>query len=209
MSRYRIPFLNVTGEMNLPFSMSNAAVQLPKSIHTALRAGLVRRVQVPRRIHWHIADFLLGLMIVGPLIMPFFLQASWPVLNGVGMVIHSIGQFICPQLSYSPTYGGMPFAVCYRCSAALFGLIIARGLHRPGGVMRDLGWKTRLLFLLLCVTWLTVEVQGTGLGWWPGIVPLMLVHGVIYGISVGGIVFAGLLALDHVREPAAKAIVAS
>ena len=199
--------------MNLPFSLSISAVQPPTTARKAPAARSVHhkrvvRLTVPQRLHWYIADFLLGLMIVGPLIMPFFLQASWPVLNSVGMVIHAIGQFICPQLSYSPLYGGMPFAVCYRCSAALFGLIIARGLHRPAGIMRDLGWKTRLLFLLLCLTWLTVEVQGTGLGWWPGIIPLMLLHGVIYGISVGGVVFAGLLALDRVREPAAKTTVA-
>jgi len=102
----------------------------------------------------------------------------------------------------------MSFAVCYRCSAALFGLIIARGLHRPGGAMRDLGWKTRTLWLLLCVVWLTVEVQGTGLGWWPGIVPLMLVHGIVYGISVGGVVYAALLALDRIRQPVRRSEIA-
>jgi hypothetical protein len=193
--------------MNLPSFLPLSAERPPKSVRVvpitdalSQRPSSLRLI-VSRRLHWYIADFLLGMMIVGPLIMPFFLQADSPTLNSVGALIHGIGQFICPQLSYSPTYGGMPFAVCYRCTAALFGLIIARSLHRPGGVMRDLGWKTRGLFLLLCVTWLTIEVQGTGLGWWPGIVPLMIVHGVIYGISVGGVVYAGLLALDRVRQP--------
>lgn len=193
--------------MNLP--NLPLAIFPPFSEHAADPVVLpdrLRRVRqtlrIPARLHWYIADFVLGLMIVGPLIMPFFLQASWPVMNQVGALIHGIGQFICPQLSYSPMYGGMPFAVCYRCSAALFGLIIARSLHRPEGLMRDLNWKTRLLWLALCIAWLTVEVQGTGRGWWPGILPLMLLHGVIYGISVGGVVFAGLLALDRLRDPA-------
>ncbi len=156
-------------------------------------------LSVPRRLHWHIADFILGLMIVGPLIMPFFLQSGWPPMIFFGTLIYNIGQFICPQLPYSPTYGGMPFAVCYRCTAALCGLVVARWLHRPGGAMIDLSLRTRLIVLALCLVWLTVDVQGTARGWWAGMIPLMLAHGLIYGISVGGVVYAGLLALDKRR----------
>ncbi len=154
------------------------------------------RIRLPARLHWHIADFMLGLMIVGPLIMPYFLQSGWPSMIFFGTLIYHIGAFICPQLPYSPMYGGMPFAVCYRCTAALVGLVIARSLHGADGIMRALPIRARIGMLALCLFWLTVDVQGTARGWWPGIVPLMLAHGVIYGISVGGVVFAGLMALD-------------
>lgn len=154
---------------------------------------------IPRRLHWRIADFVLGLMISGPLIMPFFLHSGWPPMEFFGRLIYNIGQFICPQLPYSPMYGGMPFAVCYRCTAALVGLTISRWLHRPGGVMVDLSLPARLILLALCLVWLTVDVQGTARGWWAGLIPLMLGHGLIYGISVGGIVYAGLMALDRRR----------
>ncbi len=156
--------------------------------------------RVPARLHWHIADFVLGLMLVGPLIMPFFLHSGWPPMIFFGNVIYQIGQFICPQLPYSASYGGMAFAVCYRCSAALVGLVIARGLHRPGGALRDLSARHRVGMLALCLIWLTIDVQGTARGWWPGIVPLMLVHGLIYGISVGGVVYAVLMLLDRPAE---------
>ncbi|GEM_PF-1026671 len=163
-------------------------------------APRVPQLALPRRLHWYLADFALGLMIVGPLIMPFFLQSGWPPMLFFGNLIHTIGVVICPQLSYSPMYDGMAFAVCYRCTAALVGLVIARSLHREGGALRDLSWRSRLAFLALCVVWLTIDVQGTARGWWPGLIPLMLAHGVIYGISVGGVVYAALMALD--RRPA-------
>ncbi|MHB8629907.1 MAG: hypothetical protein ACYDBJ_26720 [Aggregatilineales bacterium] len=176
--------------------MSFISTALHRSIpgsHPAQSVGL-------QRLHWRIADFILGLMLVGPLIMPFFLQSGWLPMIAVGRLIYGIGQAICPQLPYSPVYGGIAFAVCYRCAAALIGLIIARGLHREGGAMRLLAWQVRILWLAICVVWLTVEVQGTARGWWPGVIPVMLAHGVIYGMGVGGIIYGGLLALDRALE---------
>ena len=178
-------------------------------LSSALRQSQTKSIPIQtvrlRRIHWRIADFALGLMIVGPLVMPFFLQSGWLPLIAVGKLIYSIGQIICPQLPYSPMYGGMAFAVCYRCSAALIGLIIARGLHREGGALRLMSWRVRILWLAVCVVWLTVEVQGTARGWWPGVIPVMLLHGVIYGMGVGGVFYGALLALDHFRDHSGSA----
>ncbi len=143
---------------------------------------------------------MLGLMIVGPLIMPWFRQSNWPPMVFFGDLIYHIGLFICPQIEYSPIYGGMAFAVCYRCTAALIGLAIARWMHRPGGALRALSIGARVVMLGLCLLWLYVDLQGTARGWWAGSIPFMLAHGIVYGISAGGIVYAALIVLDRRQQ---------
>jgi hypothetical protein len=139
-------------------------------------------------------------MIIGPLIAPYFSRIDLLLFQPTARVIFWLGSVICPQPEFSFNYGGMPYAVCYRCSIAILGLVIARGLHQPGGWMRSWSWRVRWVFLAAMVTWLTIDVQFTHYGIWPANIPLQFVHGLFYGISVGGIWYGVLLCLDKRSE---------
>src|SRR5258708_32215099 len=83
------------------------------------------------RLHWRAVEFDLFMMFIGPLIAPYFSRVNDPMYQAVAAIIFKIGAFICPQPQITFEYGGMPYAVCYRCPAAHFGLIISRWLHPP------------------------------------------------------------------------------
>ena len=152
-----------------------------------------------RTAHWRIADFLLFMMVLGPLIAPYFARIDNPMYQAVSRFVFDLGRFICPQPEYAFEYGGMPFAVCFRCTAGLVGLIVARWLHRPGGAMRHWSMLARLAFLSMTVLWLLIDLDYTHRGLWEANIPLMIGHGLIYGLSVGGVVFSGLVFLDNWR----------
>ena len=156
-------------------------------------------IQFPhfQRIHWRIAEFVLFLMLIGPIIAPYFAQIANPLFQAVSQIIFAIGDFICPQPEQTFMYGGMPFMVCFRCGAGLFGLIIARWLHRPDGAMRHWSILARLIFLGANLLWLSIDVHLTHQGIWAANIPLMITHGVIYGMSVGGICFGLLVFVDQ------------
>src|SRR5205085_11417340 len=83
------------------------------------------------------------------------------------------------------------------CLAALFRLIISRWLHRSGCALYNCPMKNRLLALAGCILWLEIDLQFTNHGIWQASILLMIVHGVPYGISVGAVCFAPLVALDR------------
>src|SRR5258708_6452473 len=149
------------------------------------------------RLHWRAVEFALFLMFIGPLIAPYFSRVNDPMYQAVAALIFKIGAFICPQPAITFEYGGMPYAVCYRCLAALFGLIISRWLHRPGGALYNWPMRTRVIALAACILWLEIDLQFTAHGIWQASILLMIVHGVPYGISVGAVCFAPLVALDR------------
>ena len=158
------------------------------------------RFSLPRQMHWRAAEFLLFLMVIGPLIAPYFARIDNPMYQAVSRIIFDIGRFICPQPEYAFEYGGMLFAVCFRCTAGLVGLIVARWLHRPGGALRHWSMLARLAFLSMTVLWLLIDLDYTHRGLWAANIPLMVAHGLIYGLSVGGVVFSGLVFVDHWLE---------
>jgi uncharacterized membrane protein len=152
------------------------------------------------RLHWRLAEFILFLMIIGPLIAPYFQAIPNPLYQAVARFIFGLGSFVCPQPQFAPVYDGQLFAVCYRCYMAVFGLVIARVLNRPGGPMRAWTFSARFGFLLINLLWLTIDVQFTHLGVWGANIPLMMVHGLVYGVSVGGVVFSALIFIDDLMD---------
>lgn len=140
---------------------------------------------------------MLFLMLIGPLIAPYFAQIANPLFQAVSQIIFAIGDFICPQPEQTFVYGGMPFMVCYRCGAGLLGLISARWLHRPGGAMRHWSALARVAFLGANLLWLSIDLHYTHQGIWAANIPLMTFHGLIYGMSVGGICFGVLVFVDQ------------
>jgi len=165
------------------------------SVEQRHRLGRLRLSNL--RLHWRVVEFALFMMFIGPLIAPYFSRLNDPMYQAVAAFIFKIGAFICPQPQITFEYGGMPYAVCYRCLAALFGLIISRWLHRPGGALYNWPMMNRLLALALCILWLEIDLQFTNHGIWQASILLMIVHGVPYGISVGAVCFAPLVALDR------------
>ncbi|MEP7288661.1 MAG: DUF2085 domain-containing protein [Chloroflexota bacterium] len=149
------------------------------------------------RPHWRLVEFALFMMMIGPLIAPFFARVNDPMFQAVSRFIFWIGEVICPQPQYAFEYGGRPYAVCYRCLMALVGLIIARWLHRPGGALVNWPLKNRLIALGLSLLWLQIDLQFTAHGIWEASIPLMIVHGIPYGVSVGAVCYAPLVALDR------------
>lgn len=137
------------------------------------------------------------MMIIGPLLAPYFQGSADTGYQSVASFIFGLGHLVCPQLEYSFKYGGMPYAVCYRCVAAVLGLVIARVLHRSGAPMQGWSARWRLIFLALTVSWLTIDVQATHYGVWSANIPLMVAHGIVYGMSVGGIWYGILGFLDR------------
>jgi len=153
-----------------------------------------------RQLHWRAAEFVLFMMMLGPLIAPYFSRIDGLAFKPTADFVYWIGRVICPQLEHTFLYGGLPFAVCFRCTAALIGLVVSRWFHRPGGIMHNWSMKARLGFLGLNLIWLTIDIQYARMGIWEINTPLVVLHGLIYGVSVGGVVFAGLLALDRWLE---------
>jgi uncharacterized membrane protein len=150
-----------------------------------------------RTFHWHAVDFLMFLMIIGPLIAPHFEKMDNPLNRNTAALIYAIGAFVCPQPEYAWDYGGKLYAICFRCVAAVGGLLVARALHAYSQRARDMSLRSRLLFLLATVTWLTIDVHFTHWGIWEANLPLMWLHGLIYGTSVGFVAAWLLMALDR------------
>jgi uncharacterized membrane protein len=157
----------------------------------------VLRFSGKNRLHWRLVEFALFMMVIGPIIAPWFGRINDPMFQGVSRFIYWIGNVICPQPDYAFTYGGRLYAICYRCLMALVGLIIARWLHRPNGAMVNWSLRNRLAALGLSLLWLQIDLQFTAHGIWQASIPLMILHGIPYGISVGAVCYAPLVALDR------------
>jgi len=118
-----------------------------------------------------LADGILAVLLVGPLVGPIFHAWGWPVLEWLNWPIYLLGETVCPQPIFRLEVWGAPMVVCSRCWAAVGGLWLIRlGYSRWG---RGPGWRAWLaqpegvrvgLALLLFTPWV-LDILAADLGY--------------------------------------------
>lgn len=78
-------------------------------------------------------DFWLWILLVGPLVAPFFVALGLPVLKPFADAIYLLGETVCPKVDVHMMFLGEPVAVCFSCWAAVFGLWTVRLLYGRAG----------------------------------------------------------------------------
>ncbi len=136
------------------------------------------------------ADFLLGGMVVGPLVAPFLGASGWAFLPGIAGIIYFMGGHVCPQ----PEMGvglASPFimAVCMRCYGTVTGLLVTRllfGMTGGRGVywLCRYGWVGVGISSLLMMAY-PLELAAEVLGWWGFNNYVVSVFGLVTGLGWG------------------------
>ena len=150
-------------------------------------------------------DFWLWILLVGPLVAPFFVWLGWGVLHPFADAIYFLGDLICPKEDAHLIFLGNPMAVCSSCWAAVLGLWAIRLLYgRSGEGIGPLSrfqqpisafwarWQTAPVSVQLRVLaagflpW-AFDVLTWDLGIWSSPQPYMLFAGFLGGLAAGAI----------------------
>lgn len=167
---------------------------------------------VRRRI-WNGLDLVLVLIIVGPVLAPFFLASGlWPLPTVAQRIIYPLGRWICPQDHFMVGIGPGLMAVCTRCYAAIGGLLLVRtalsadptGQGVAGRLARR--WSTlrmpaRALAIVSVVALWQVDIWAERLDWWSWGQGMMVATGPVVGLAIGFLAY-GLLAAATGRPAA-------
>ena len=158
-----------------------------------MAARLPARRAEPVRFH-PLADSILAILLIGPLVGPIFHAWGWPVLEWLNWPIYLLGETVCPQPIFRLEVLGAPLVVCSRCWAAVGGLWLIRLAYSRWG--RGPGWRTWLaqpegvrlgLALLLFTPWV-LDILASDLGWWSSGHPLMILLGLAGGLGAGQLI---------------------
>ena len=79
----------------------------------------------PARVQYGWVTWLVLLvLLVGPLVGPFFSWVGWPILGLINWPIYLMGENACPTPDLTFYILGYPMVVCSRCWSGVFGLWI-------------------------------------------------------------------------------------
>lgn len=146
---------------------------------------------------WYLLDFILMLMIIGPVLAPLFHNSGiWLFDRIAHWIIYPLGQLICPQDQHAVPIMGTLMAVCTRCYAAIGGLALTRlaltsdpnGTGVGAWVSRQ--WHRlprvgRLVFIVGVIALWVLDVQAEQLGLWSWSQPILILTGPIIGFAIG------------------------
>jgi uncharacterized membrane protein len=141
-----------------------------------------------------LADLILTILLVGPLVGPIFHAWGWPVLEWLNWPIYLMGENVCPQPIFRLEVLGAPMVVCSRCWAAVGGLWVIRLAYSRWG--RGPTWRAWLsapegarvaLALLLFTPWV-LDILASDLGWWGSGHPMMILLGFVGGLGAGQLI---------------------
>jgi uncharacterized membrane protein len=158
-----------------------------------MAARLQARRLEPVRFH-PLADLILTILLVGPLVGPIFHAWGWPVLEWINWPIYLLGENVCPQPIFRLAFLGAPMVVCSRCWAAVGGLWVIRLAYGRWG--RGANWRTwltvpeggRVVVALLLFTPWVLDIVASDLGWWASDHPLMILLGFAGGLGAGQLI---------------------
>lgn len=179
--------------------------------------GISRKADAKPPRPW-LQDFWLWILLVGPLVAPFFVMLNIPILRPFADGIYLLGEMVCPKVDVHLMFLGQPMAVCSSCWAAVFGLWAIRLLYgRAGeglGPFSRLGlarfwarWQqsapllTKLgLLALFFMPW-AFDVMAWDLGLWASPQGYMMAAGFLGGLAAGALL---LPASSEMRAPLAR-----
>ena len=134
-----------------------------------LAARLPAQRRAPVQFHW-LANLVLVILLIGPLVGPVFAALGWPILAWINWPIYLMGENVCPQPIFRLEVLGAPMVVCSRCWAGVGGLWAVWLALRAAG--RGPLWRAWLagpewarvgLALLLFAPWV-LDILGRGPG---------------------------------------------
>lgn len=162
-------------------------------------------------------DFWLWILLVGPLVAPFFVWLGLPVLRPFADGIYLLGNTVCPKVDVHIMVFSNPMAVCSSCWSAVFGLWTVRLLFgRAGegfGPLAKLGfasfwarWQTtpittKLSILALGFLPWAFDVMVWDMGLWNSPQAFMMLAGYMGGLTAGTLI---LPAASEMRARLAK-----
>jgi hypothetical protein len=157
----------------------------------AIRGAI--RPDVGVRFHW-LANTVLGILLIGPLVGPVFAALGWPILAWVNWPIYLLGETVCPQPIFRLTFLGFPLVVCSRCWAAVWGLWVIRLAYGRWG--RGPTWGAWLtlpeglrvgLAVAAFLPWV-LDIAAADLGYWVSDHPVMMLLGFMGGLGAGQLI---------------------
>ena len=152
-------------------------------------------VKLPRRqarfsgLVWTILTVLL----IGPLVGPFFSWLGWPILGLLNWPIYLMGENVCPQPDLVFHLWGYPLVVCSRCWSGVFGLWIVALTY--GAAADGPFWTAWLrrpellrvsLALLAFAPWV-LDIVAADAGWWASGDGVQLLTGLLGGLGAGAL----------------------
>ncbi len=190
---------------------------LNKAANLSNQASISVRASAKLSRPW-LQDLSLWILLVGPLVAPFFVVLNIPILRPFADGIYLLGEAICPKPDSHLTFLGEPMAVCSSCWAAVFGLWAIRLLYgRAGegfGPFSRLGlssfwarWQngvtpaTKIALLLLFFMPWAFDLITWDLGLWASPDAYMMIAGFLGGVGAGGLL---LPAASEMRDRLAR-----
>ena len=158
-----------------------------------IAARLPMRRAEPLRFH-PLANLVLGILAVGPLVGPLFAAWHLPLLDLINWPIYLMGENVCPQPIFRLEVLGAPMVVCSRCWAAVGGLWAVRLAYGAWG--RGPLWRAwlaqpeplRVGFALLTFAPWVFDIFAYDMGWWASDHPMMIVLGFVGGLGAGQLI---------------------
>lgn len=154
---------------------------------------------------WYAFDFILLLMIIGPVIAPLFHASGLWLFDRIAhWIIYPLGVWICPQDQHAILIMGHAMTVCTRCYAAIGGLFSVRLALTSDPDKKGIGswlarlWRqqsnqNRLIFITSIITLWQLDVWAERFAWWSWGQGMLIATGPIVGIAIGFLAY-GLLA---------------
>lgn len=150
------------------------------------------------RTAWWLALFAVLVLLVGAVLPPFVGSAAGVLRAGFAPLCH---QFV--ERSFS--VGGIPFAVCHRCTGVFVGLVL--GVIALPSVRRRAVALAHLdrWVLLLAVLPMLVDWGGDVLGFWSNTVTTRAGTGLWFGLAAG-FIFARSVSVRELTENEARVL---
>lgn len=104
-----------------------------KSIETSKPLHHQAAAVAPRTPRPWLQDFWLWILLVGPLVAPFFVALNISVLRPFADAIYLLGDTVCPKPDVHLMVFGEHMAVCSSCWSAVWGLWTVRLLYGRAG----------------------------------------------------------------------------
>lgn len=148
---------------------------------------------------------VLSILLVGPLVGPFFSWLGWPILGLINWPIYLMGENACPQPALVFHVLGYPLVVCSRCWSGVFGLWIVLLSYRAASAgpfwrawMR-LPELARIGLALLAFSPWVIDIVAYDHGWWQSGDPFLMLSGALGGLGAGALLLP-LAAKDRSRN---------
>ena len=176
-----------------------------------IKKNLSREKDLQQAKIWYALDFILVLMIIGPILGPLFHASGIWLLDQIAhWIIYPLGVWICPQDQHAIPIMGHAMTVCTRCYAAIGGLFSVRlaltsdpskkGLGSwLARIWRQLSNKEQFIFIMSVITLWQLDIWAERLGWWSWGQGMLIATGPLVGLAIGFLFYGVAARLTGLR----------